>query len=303
MSALTIRGGEKLNGAGSWTSEQVEILREHYPRLGLANTANMLGRSKPSIRAKASRLGIGLDRDSEFWMDFQRRAAASKVGRKRPDQATVMKQLHADGKLRKTPEQRLKIGDRMTRWIAENGHPRGALGMKHKKESLLLMGEKARMSWKKKTPAQRAAQKKKMLETRSRNGTLAPNTKRGSWKAAWRIIGDKRKFYRSRWEANYARFLQWRLERGEIAEWSHEPETFWFNGIKRGCVSYLPDFKVTLNDGLIEYHEVKGWMDASSKTKIKRMKKYHPKVTLIVIDSKAYLQLEKLLRHAIPDWE
>lgn len=124
-----------------------------------------------------------------------------------------------------------------------------------------------------------------------------------TWKQGWREIGGIRKYYRSRWEANYARYLQFLKERKEITSWEHEPETFWFNGIKRGCVSYLPDFKVILNDGESEYHEVKGYMDSKSKTKIKRMAKYHPKVKLVVIDRKVYQSLEKSLHGFIKDWE
>ena len=73
--------------------------------------------------------------------------------------------------------------------------------------------------------------------------------------------------------------------------------------MKRGCVSYLPDFKVTYPDGAIEYHEIKGWMDDRSKTKIKRMAKYHPDVKLIVIDSKSYKRIASLMKSTVPGWE
>lgn len=126
---------------------------------------------------------------------------------------------------------------------------------------------------------------------------------RGSWKAGWREVAGRRVFFRSRWEANYARYLQWLKDRGEIREWEHEPETFWFEGIKRGNVSYLPDFRVTEMSSAIVYHEVKGWMDDGSKTKIKRMAKYHPKVRLIVVDSKAYRAIAKQARSLVPGWE
>ena len=126
---------------------------------------------------------------------------------------------------------------------------------------------------------------------------------RASIKCGWREIGGVRKYYRSGWEANYARYLEWLKKKGEIAAWLHEPDTFWFAGIKRGCVSYLPDFRVTENDGREVYHEVKGWMDAKSKTKIKRMAKYHPTKKLLVIDSKAYRSLAKTMRGLIGEWE
>lgn len=157
--------------------------------------------------------------------------------------------------------------------------------------------------WESKTSDERSEMMLKQLKTRARNGKLAINQPHGSWKAAWREIGGIRKYYRSRWEANYARWLQWRKERGEIANWEHEPETFWFEGIKRGCVSYLPDFRVTELDGSLTYYEVKGWMDSRSKTKLRRMKKYHPQVKLIVVGVKEYKAFAKSAKLFIVGWE
>lgn len=122
-------------------------------------------------------------------------------------------------------------------------------------------------------------------------------------KQGWREIGGYRKYYRSRWEANYARYLEWLKQLGEIKEWLHEPETFWFENIKRGVRSYLPDFKVTNNNGDIEYHEVKGWMDDRSKTKLKRMKKYYPHIKMVLIQAKQYKEIGKKVSIMISGWE
>lgn len=121
-------------------------------------------------------------------------------------------------------------------------------------------------------------------------------------KAGWRAVGGKRIYARSRWEANVAFFLEWMKTRGEIKEWEHEPETFWFEGIKRGVCSYLPDFRVTDKNG-VHFIEVKGWMDPKSKTKLKRMAKYHPDVKLVLIDKKYYDDIKKKLSKVIPGWE
>ena len=135
------------------------------------------------------------------------------------------------------------------------------------------------------------------------SGTPVQNREKASWKSGWRHIGEVKKYYRSRWEANYARYLQWLKENGQIARWEHEPETFWFDGIKRGCMSYLPDFRVTENNGKIVYHEVKGWFDDRSKTKISRMAKYHPNISLIVIDGRSYKSIASKVSTIIPGWE
>lgn len=143
------------------------------------------------------------------------------------------------------------------------------------------------------------------LKTKHKNGTLYPRTSPSgwSWKAGWREIGNKRIYARSRWEANYARYLEWLKANGQISEWEHEPETFWFEQIMRGCRSYLPDFKVTHLVGPPEYIEVKGWMDPRSKTKIKRMAKYHPTIRLTVKDRDWFKANRKQMSALIPGWE
>lgn len=105
-------------------------------------------------------------------------------------------------------------------------------------------------------------------------------------KASWVEVGGKRFFARSDWEISYACLLEaWKRD-GQIMDWSYEPKTFWFEGIRRGTNNYKPDFGVEAMPGAQpEYHEVKGWMDSKSKTKIKRMAKYHPDVRLIVRDA------------------
>lgn len=100
-------------------------------------------------------------------------------------------------------------------------------------------------------------------------------------------------FLRSKWEANWARYLNWRILNGEIKGWEYEPETFWFESIKRGVRSYTPDFKVAMNDGSVVYEEVKGYMDNRSATKLKRMKKYHPGIPIVIVDKSRYLSVMK----------
>lgn len=122
-------------------------------------------------------------------------------------------------------------------------------------------------------------------------------------KSGWRTIGDKPKYYRSRWEANFACYLEWLKSIGEIKSWEHEPETFWFKGIKRGVISYLPDFRVTEKNGDIIYYEVKGYMDSRSRTKIKRMAKYYPEIKLAVIERRQYMEIQNKVGRLIKGWE
>ena len=125
---------------------------------------------------------------------------------------------------------------------------------------------------------------------------------KNGWKPQWAEIGGVRKYYRSKWEKNYALYLEWLKERGLISDWKHEPKTFWFDAIKRGTRSYLPDFEVVLLNQTVEYHEVKGWYDPKTLTKIKRMAKYHPFVKLVLIDGDWFKRMSKKLKALIPDW-
>lgn len=276
---------------------------EHYPIKGKWWCVENLGLTEAQVRAKASRLGLRARGISEAWQQKQKDHAEILRGRKRPEQSKVMKQLHADGKLVKTDEQKAAISIRMKKWLAENEHPRGATGLKHTKETLAIMSMKSKESQAAMTPEQKAEKVLKMMKTKEAKGNLVIPRPHATWKAGWRNIGGINKYYRSRWEANYARYLEWLKSLGEIKDWKHEPKTFWFEGVKRGAVSYLPDFWVQENSGSEAYHEVKGWMDDRSKTKIKRMAKYHPDVKLIVIDGKAYRSIERKVKELIHGWE
>ena len=125
---------------------------------------------------------------------------------------------------------------------------------------------------------------------RRRPGTLVgenPNSRNGFKRGIYDING-RDIFFRSSWEANYALYLDFLIKQRQVKSWEFEPDTFWFEKIRRGVRSYKPDFKVITDTGRVEYHEVKGWMDPKSKTKISRMAKYHPAVRLILVDKDAY---------------
>lgn len=262
-----------------------------------------MGLTEAQIRQKASRLGLKASGVSKAWHEKQKQHAEILRGRKRPDQSIVMKRLHAEGKLAQNSEQRAASRKGLKEWHKKNEHPRGMLGKSHSEATKELLRKTSTNAAFNRTDEQEHERILKMMKTKQKNGTIIPPRNKASWKAAWREIGGIRKFYRSRWEANFARYLEFLKSTGEIAKWEHEPETFWFEGVKRGTVSYLPDFRVEENDGAIKYYEIKGWMDSRSKTKLKRMKKYHPEVDLVLIDSKAYKELEKQMKQTIPEWE
>jgi hypothetical protein len=118
----------------------------------------------------------------------------------------------------------------------------------------------------------------------------------------WYEIDGKRMYLKSNWEKRYALYLDFMKKHKHIVDWEYEPDTFWFDGIKRGTNNYKPDFKVLFPSGNFEYYEVKGYMDAKSKTKIKRMAKYHPNIKLSVVDKEWFTNNGKILKKVIKDW-
>lgn len=291
---------EYVGAKKQWTQAALDFLATHYPTLGKNWCALRLNVSAHAIRSKASKMGLRIDYNSPHFLEYQARAAKTKVGKKRHNQALVMKRLHKEGKLKKDETQRKAVGQRVKAWIEKNGHPRGMLGKKHTPEAKDIFRKNSKKMWENMSEEQR----RRIAVVCSKNGQKATmNRANASWKSAWREIGGKRNYYRSSWEANYARYLEWLKINKEIIEWEHEPKTFWFDGIKRGCMTYLPDFRVITKTGGEEYHEVKGWMDGRSVTKIRRMAKYFPDVTLIVIDAKAYKSIQRSVCNLIKDWE
>jgi hypothetical protein len=122
-----------------------------------------------------------------------------------------------------------------------------------------------------------------------------------AYKQFWAIVGDSKPIYfRSSWEYYYSLFLEKLKQDGKIIKWEHEPHCFWFEKIKRGVRSYLPDYRVTHLDGKIEYVECKGYMDDKSKTKMKRMALYHPLVNIRLVDKEWFLKNLKSLKALEP---
>lgn len=109
-------------------------------------------------------------------------------------------------------------------------------------------------------------------------------------------------YVRSSWEANYCRYLNFLVGHDKIEKWEYEPEAFIFHGVERNPLSYTPDFKVTFKGGRIEWHEVKGWMDSNSRSKLKRMAKFYPEVKILVIGPAEYKAIARWSA-IIPGWE
>ena len=106
-------------------------------------------------------------------------------------------------------------------------------------------------------------------------------------KCGWHEVGGQRIYFRSNFELKYARHLQFLKDMNVIKNWEHEPQVFYFEGIKRGVTNYTPDFKVTNLDDSFYYVETKGFWDSKSITKVKRFRKYFPDLKLVCVNQRS----------------
>jgi hypothetical protein len=110
-------------------------------------------------------------------------------------------------------------------------------------------------------------------------------------------------FFRSMWEANWARYLRFLVEHGAIRSWAYEPRRFEFVAIRYGTRSYTPDFEIIELDGRTIYEEIKGHLTEKSAVQLKRMARYYPDVRLRLITGKQYYAVARKVSAMIPGWE
>lgn len=257
-----------------YSHDELERLKtdyEVYASVGrLDDLAALMGRSKTKLCRKASELGLTDGSRSKPWMTEQQ--TGTQKWRDKP-------------------------------------HPRGALGLIHSDETRLVLSEKSRLNWATMKAFGTGNMSPENLQKMSDRQTAFCASRPASnnysrTKGGYRDDLGADNYFRSSWEANYARYLNLLIKMKVIESWAYEPETFWFLTIKRGVRSFRPDFLVQYrNEKSPVYVEVKGWMDAKSKTKIARFKKYYPQHRLEVVGEKEYRSLAAKWRSAIPSWE
>lgn len=116
----------------------------------------------------------------------------------------------------------------------------------------------------------------------------SPKASRG--KAGIRKDISKTIYFYSRWEANYARLLNYLG-----IKWEYEPKTF-----DLGSQNYTPDFYLPNSD---TYIEIKNFLWKYSKIRDRKFRKLYPNIKLKLILKKDYLKLENKYSHLIKNWE
>jgi len=266
----------------NWTNEQIGALRTLYSNpddcINLEEFAKSIGRLKSNVSRKAKSLGLQTN--------------IHRLGKRKPlSELCPSYQQKIKHRERTPKEQKEYISYVRREAIRKNGHPRGFREIRvcpvcglffevpHSSPDIYCGKQCARR-----------VQLNSSTYTRGRGGRRAD-------------LGNQ--YFRSSYEANYARYLNFLMVAGEpITKWEFEVDTFEFEKIKKGTRSYTPDFKLHFKDGHIEYHEVKGWDYPKGKTARKRFAKYYPQFTLILIDSDWFKAIKKQgVNRMIEGWE
>lgn len=327
------------NGHPVWTPEEDAFITDNFRKLTIKEMAAHLGRTPSAVRNRRLLIGVSGTWKFQWTPEKEQRvrdAYRSRTIRDSVGQDALAKELGCTlislqrkasqlglvgswGTLRDEngrfpcqqpkyetdEERRAALSEKRQRMWIDRPHPRGALGMKHTPEAKRAMAEATRRYFANATPEQLYEKGRKAAMTKvKRYGTAGPVNVENPYT---RTKGGKRAdlgdmYFRSAWEANYARYLNWLLENKDIQAWEYEADTFIFEGYTRGAMTYRPDFKITENDGRVVYHEIKGWMDGPSKTRLKRMAKHYPEVEVVVIGEAEYKALRKWAS-LIPNWE
>lgn len=116
----------------------------------------------------------------------------------------------------------------------------------------------------------------------------SPKASRG--KAGIRKDISETIYFHSRWEANYARVLNYLG-----VKWEYEPKTFDLE-----TQNYTPDFYLPNTD---EYIEVKNFLWKYSKIRHDKFRKLHPKIKLTLLMKEDYLKLQNRYGKLIGSWE
>lgn len=181
-------------------------------------------------------------------------------------------------------------------YYLHNNHPHGMLGKHHSKETRYKLSKSHIELFANMSKEEKHNRAMKSVETRRKNGLLKTTENAYSrCKGGTRL--DLNKYFRSSWEANIARILNYLC-----IEWKYEYKRFNFSEEKEGVLSYQPDFYLPKYNKWIE---VKGWMDDKSKLRLELFKKYYPNDSsnLILIDEKKYNVISKQYSKLIDNWE
>ena len=268
-----------------YSKKEGTIIRENYLLLSYRELGELLHRSESSVRNRVYEMKLPNKRSKDYWTEAEiewlvqqyqnsegkkkinLEELSQKLGKLKSNVCRKAKEFGFTSSIRKhTEEQKQDSSIRTREWHKFNEHPKGMLGKHHTHEtkekiSIASLGVKQNL-----TPEERerrSIRAKENIRKMMAEGNMYSRTKSGKREDVGGI------YFRSSWEANYARVLNY-----QGIKWEYEPKEFSFGDTKRGARVYIPDFYL-LETG--EWMEVKGWLDNKSKDKLIKFRKYYPK--------------------------
>lgn len=314
-----------------WTEKDKEDLVKLYPYKTNKELCVLLEKSEGQVRGMKERLGLNskinlfTDKEKleieEFYktncLEMDLETFAKKLGRPKTSISRYAKSLNLTKSNRPLSKQAIEKREKslseyrktdeyinnlkkqqifLLTYYAQNKHPKGMLGKHHSKEVCEKLSASHIELFANMSKEEKHRRAMKAVKTKRENGVIA-TTNNAYSRCKGGIRQDLNQYFRSSWEANIARILNYLN-----IEWKYEYKRFNFSEEKEGVLSYQPDFYLPKYNKWIE---VKGWMDEKSKLRLKLFKKYYPteSLNLILINEEIYLLLNKQYSKIVENWE
>lgn len=314
-----------------WTNEEKEALVSLYPNHQMKELCTILNKTEGQIRGMKERLGLNTkfnpfsEQEEEIILKYYQdnpneidlkelsdkinRPVSSisrwarKRGLTRQDRPLTEKAMcnlksaqkeYRDSDIYKNiyyPRDKKRLT-----YYAQNNHPRGMLNKHHSDDTRNRMSQSHKQLWSSMSEDEKIAH-----SNRVKQGRINKRSAKAGINTYSRCRGGYREdlccYFRSAWEANTARLLNyWGLR------WEYESRRFYFESVEDGVLSYCPDFYLPDLDMWVE---VKGWMDEISKVRLQKFQSEYPEESakLVLIDESAYREIVKDFASYINEWE
>lgn len=314
-----------------WTDLDKEQLIELYPTHSNIELCKILEKTDGQLRSMKTSLGLNAkfnpltDEEKRLIIDFYQNnpgdmdlaSFAIQLGRQKTSISRYAKKLgltkynrpmskETKNKLKQSLEEYRKTDDylnnvkqqqtQLLSYYAQNNHPRGMLGKHHTKETCKKLSESHYELFSNMSVEEKHKRAMKAVETKREKGNLS-TTNNSYSRCKGGIRKDLGQYFRSAWEANIARMLNYLH-----INWEYEYRRFDFKNETEDVLSYQPDFYLPDYDKWIE---VKGWMDNKSKKRLELFEKYYPEQNknLYLINEKVYREIEKKYSTLVDGWE
>lgn len=302
-----------------YTEKEIDFIKKEYEKgTNPQKIANHLNRTKRAIISKASLLGVSKPHNyteyekqyiRENYKSFNLREIANHLNRPKENivrwarengiERTGKKKEFVKEKVYADPKETFKKKSKsMKEWHANHTHP--FLGKKHNEKVKKEQSKRAKNYFENQTEEEKNKRRKNQRYSRIKNGTLYVhgNGETGYSRGRNGYRKDLGKyFFKSAWEANYARYLNYLN-----IKWEYEPKRFIFHNVEYMPISYAPDFYLPEYD---QWVEIKGWKDEKSKKRLNRFKEHYPEEykKLILIQEKEYAEIDEKYKDIIKNWE